>query len=256
MGQADLHIHTTYSKDGTTTVRGVLKQASNIGLNVVAITDHDEIRGSLVARELAPQYRVEVIPAMEVSAREGHVLALFIEKPIPAGRSLIETLLRIGEQGGIAIAPHPVNPLPKSLPMEALVGAVAHQSARHVLRGLEVYNMGHQIFNHLAQKISPWLPLAKTAGSDSHVYWTVGIGQTGFAGFTAADLRRALENMATIPIPAPTKFTLAPILGWMGQTVLRRFGYVAQNFSLDTPIVIRRNSLDRPTVPNIKERRP
>ena len=121
MGQADLHIHTTYSKDGTTTVRGVLKQASNVGLNVVAITDHDEIRGSLVARELAPQYRVEVIPAMEVSAREGHVLALFIEKPIPAGRSLIETLLRIGEQGGIAIAPHPVNPLPKSLPMEALV---------------------------------------------------------------------------------------------------------------------------------------
>jgi hypothetical protein len=193
---------------------------------------------------------------MEVTTREGHVLALYVEELIPAGRSLIETLLRIGEQGGIAVAPHPVNPLPKSLPMDALVGAVAHKSARHVLRGLEVYNMGHQIFNHLAQKISPWLPLAKTAGSDSHVYWTVGIGQTGFAGFTAADLRRALENMSTIPIPAPTKFTLAPIVGWMGSVILRRFGYVAQNLASDLPIVILRNKYDRPTVPVPIRRKP
>jgi hypothetical protein len=225
-------------------------------LNVIAITDHDEIRGSLAACELAPQYRIEAIPAMEVTSREGHVLALYVEELIPAGRSLIETLLRIGEQGGIAVAPHPVNPLPKSLPMDALVGAVAHKSARHVLRGLEVYNMGHQIFNHLAQKISPWLPLAKTAGSDSHVYWTVGIGQTGFAGFTAADLRRALENMSTIPIPAPTKFTLAPIVGWMGSVILRRFGYVAQNLASDLPIVILRNKYDRPTVPVPIRRKP
>lgn len=249
MGKADLHIHTTYSKDGTTTVRGALKQASLVGLNVVAITDHDDIRGSLVARELASQYRLEAIPAMEVSTREGHILALFIEKPIPSGRSLIETLLRIGDQGGVAVAPHPVNPLPKSLQMKALVGAVAHNSAKHVIKGLEVYNMGYQIFNHLVQKISPWLPLARTAGSDSHVYWTVGIGQTAFPGLSAADLRRALENMATIPIPAPTKFTLAPILGWMGHVILRRFGYVAQNLSPEGPIVIQRNTLDRPTVP-------
>lgn len=256
MGKADLHIHTTYSRDGTTTVRAALKQASNVGLNVIAITDHDEIRGSLAARELAPQYRLEAIPAIEVSTREGHILALFVEEPIPAGRSLIETLLRIGDQGGIAIAPHPVNPLPKSLSMDALVGAVAHNSAKYILRGLEVYNMGHQIFNHLAQKISPWLPLAKTAGSDSHVYWTVGIGQTGFAGFTAADLRRALENMATIPIPAPTKFSLAPILGWMGSVILRRFGYVAQNLASDLPIIVKRNKFDHPTSPIPKRRKP
>jgi hypothetical protein len=256
MGKADLHVHTTFSKDGTTTVRGALKRAAEVGLNVIAITDHDEMRGSLTACELAPQYGIEAIPAVEISAREGHILALFVEEPIPAGRTLLETLLRIGDQGGIAIAPHPVNPLPKSLPMDALVGAVAHNAAKYVLRGIEVYNMGYQIFNHLAQKISPWLPLAKTAGSDSHVYWTVGIGQTGFAGYKAADLRRALETMSTIPIPAPTKFTLTPILGWMGHVILRRFGYVAQNFSPDSPIVIRRNTLDRPTVPLGKRRRP
>jgi predicted metal-dependent phosphoesterase TrpH len=203
---------------------------------------------------LAPEYRLEAIPAVEVSSSEGHILALFIKKPIPAGRPLNETLLRIGGQGGIAVAPHPVNPLPKSLSMEALVGAVAHERARHVLKGIEVYTMGYQIFNRLAQKLSRWLPLAKTAGSDSHVYWTIGMGQTRFDGSTAADLRLALENMATTPVPAPTKFSLMPILGWLGHVTLRRFGIIAQNLYPDGPIIVQRVKLDPATRPIPKRR--
>ena len=151
MGKADFHVHSTYSRDGTTNVRAVLKRASTVGLDVVAITDHDDLRGSLTACELAGEYGVEAIPGVEVSSSDGHILALFVRQPIPAGRPLIETLLRIRDQGGIAVAPHPVNPLPKSLSMEALVGAVAHEQARHVLKGIEVYTMGYQIFNRLAQ---------------------------------------------------------------------------------------------------------
>lgn len=255
MGKADLHVHSTYSRDGTTNVRAVLKQASTIGLDVVAIADHDDIRGSLVACEMAAEYQLEAIPAVEVSSNEGHILALFIRKPIPAGRPLNETLLRIGDQGGIAVAPHPVNPLPRSLSMEALVGAVAHEQARHVLKGIEVYTMGYQIFNRLAQKLSRWLPLAKTAGSDSHVYWTIGMGQTKFEGNTAAELRFALENMATTPVPAPTDFSFKPIMGWMGHVTLRRFGIIAQNVSPDDPIVVRRVMLDPATRPIPKRRR-
>jgi len=255
MGTADLHVHTTYSKDGTTTVRAALKQASNVGLNVIAITDHDDIRGSLAACDLAPQYGLEAIPAVEISTREGHVLALYVEKPIPAGLSLIETLIRIGDQGGIAVAPHPVNPLPKSLSMDALMGAIAHDDAKQVLMGIEVYNMGHQIFNHLAQKISPWLPLAKTAGSDSHVYWTVGMGQTGFQGTGVTDLYESLATMATTPIPSPRKFSPAPLIGWMGHVLLRHFGVVAQNFSPDGPIKIQHNKFDKPTVPLKRQHR-
>jgi hypothetical protein len=50
MGKADLHIHTTYSYDGTTTVPAVLEQARRSGLDVIAITDHDEIEGALHAQ--------------------------------------------------------------------------------------------------------------------------------------------------------------------------------------------------------------
>jgi predicted metal-dependent phosphoesterase TrpH len=54
MGLADLHIHTIYSYDGTASVPAVLARAKQIGLDVIAITDHDEIVGSLKALELSP----------------------------------------------------------------------------------------------------------------------------------------------------------------------------------------------------------
>ena len=76
MGKADLHIHTIYSWDGTCTVEAVLKQAAHIaGLDVIAITDHDEIQGALEAVDLAPRYGIEVIPGCEISTADGHLLA-------------------------------------------------------------------------------------------------------------------------------------------------------------------------------------
>ena len=56
MGRADLHLHTIYSYDGTTSVPAVLSRAKQLGLDVIAITDHDEIEGALKAMEIAPNY--------------------------------------------------------------------------------------------------------------------------------------------------------------------------------------------------------
>jgi len=46
MGLADIHTHTIFSYDGTASVPAVLKRARQVGLNIIAITDHDEIRGA------------------------------------------------------------------------------------------------------------------------------------------------------------------------------------------------------------------
>ena len=80
MGLADLHMHTIYSYDGTASLSAVLSRAKKLGLDVIAITDHDEIAGALKAMELAPNYGVEVIPGSEITTADGDLLAFFIKK--------------------------------------------------------------------------------------------------------------------------------------------------------------------------------
>ncbi len=225
MGQADLHIHSVYSYDATTTVRAILKHAADVGLDVIAVTDHDDMRGALEACQLASYYGVEVIPAAEVSTRDGHLLALFIKTLPPAGMSLSDTLLHIGRQGGIAILPHPFNNLPGSLREESVFAALADPRFKGVLKGIETHNMGTQAGNVTAQKLSVYLPLAKIAASDAHVYWAIGAARTEFPGKTVQDLRKALDHNLTIPLPYREKFLPKGILSWLRYIFLRRLGY-------------------------------
>ncbi|MCS7009974.1 MAG: PHP domain-containing protein [Anaerolineales bacterium] len=225
MGRADLHIHSLYSYDATTTVRAILRQAQRVGLDVIAITDHDDMRAVAEAQRFAPQYGVEVIPAAEVSTRDGHLLALFIHSLPPAGLSLKDTLLQIGRQGGIAILPHPFNNLPASLRAEAVFEAMADPRVKGVIKGIETDNMGTQALNETVRKLSVYLPLAKIAASDAHVYWAVGAASTQFPGRTAQDLRQALEWNLTTPIPYQGKFLPKGILSWLRYIFLRRLGY-------------------------------
>jgi predicted metal-dependent phosphoesterase TrpH len=236
MGTADLHIHSAYSYDATATVRAVLKHAADVGLDVIAITDHDEIRGSLEAHELAPKYGVEVIPGVEVSTSEGHLLALFVETIPPRGMSLIDTLIHIGKLGGVAIAPHPFNNFAVSLSMEAVVGALTNPRAKGVLKGMETHNMSTQSFDTIAQKLSIYLPLAKIGSSDAHVYWAIGAGRTEFPGKTAQDLRNALEQMTTVPLPYQEEFSTTAILSWVRRIALRKLGYASDSKSATQPI--------------------
>jgi predicted metal-dependent phosphoesterase TrpH len=224
MGFADVHIHTIYSHDATTTVRGVLKQASSVGLNVIAVTDHDDIRGAFDARDLASQYNMEVLPGVEVTTKDGHLLALFIEKIPQKGLPLDETLKIIGGLGGIAVAPHPFNQLPGSLSMDNVIRTLTKPALKNVLRGIEVYNMTTQPFDERAQRLSAYLPFAKTAGSDAHVYWAIGTGKTEFKGTTALELRHALENGATIPHPYEEDMMKKYIFNWLRRITLRRLG--------------------------------
>lgn len=243
MGYADLHIHSMHSPDATATVRAVLKQAADVGLDVVAITDHDEIRGALEARELASQYNVEVVPGAEVTTREGHIVALYVDKLPPGGMPLDETLIWIGYHGGIAIAPHPFNNLPNSLDLQAVMGVFNRPRAKGFLKGIEVYNMATRAFNGTAEKLSAYLPLARTAASDAHVYWAVGVGRTHFRGSSADDLRAALDNASTIPIPFDGKMPAPPLLSWLRRIFLRRLGYGSDAVSASSPVNTQR--LDR-----------
>jgi predicted metal-dependent phosphoesterase TrpH len=101
----DIHVHSNYS-DGVPTPEEIVQYCRNVGLDGVAITDHDTIEGSLQACRLASKDFI-VIPGVEISAKEGHILALGINKLVERDLSALETVNRIHQLGGIAIAAHP-----------------------------------------------------------------------------------------------------------------------------------------------------
>jgi hypothetical protein len=235
MGYTDLHIHTVYSWDAATTVRAALKQAADEGLDVVAITDHDEITGALEAREMASHFGIEVIPGVEISTRDGHLLALFVEQAPPRGWSLEDSLLWVGDQGGLGIIAHPFSPLPDSPSLEMVLHILTHSPARSVIKGIETHNAATQAVNARVQKLADYLPLAKTAGSDSHVFYTIGMGRTYFPGSTSADLRLALEQATTVPV-VTKKFSPTYLFSWTRRMILRAMGYASDTLSATMPI--------------------
>lgn len=226
------------------TPAGALKAAARAGFNVISITDHNEMRGSLEARELSPNYGVDVIVGSEISTREGHLLALDIHKPIPSGLSLIETLLQIGDQNGFAIAPHLEAPGTQSINRRSLLSAMNHPDARLVLEGIEVYNaaLPFRYQNHLNRKLAGQFPLAQVANSDSHVSWAVGSASTEFPGHTANDLRHALARRMTIAHGTPGFITLSPVCTWVFHTMIKRAGWVTSNLHPDSPLILQRHN--------------
>jgi predicted metal-dependent phosphoesterase TrpH len=100
LGRADVHMHTSAS-DGLPSVRELLDYVAQRGhLDVIAITDHDVLDASLEAYEQRQRYPFDIIPGVEVTSAEGHVLGLWVTCPIPMGMSLAETTAAIHEQGG------------------------------------------------------------------------------------------------------------------------------------------------------------
>ena len=243
MGRADLHIHTIYSWDGTCTVEAVLKQAAHIaGLDVIAITDHDDIQGALEAVELGPRYGIEVVPGCEISTADGHLLALFIQNKIPAGLSAVETVLRVQELGGLCIVPHLEAKHSQGLQTQVVRDALKDCRVQRTLLGMETFNAGlfDRSSNPKAVKLNQELKLAKIGSSDSHLNWTIGYGITLFPGHSAGDLRTAIERGITVSYPVKNIPFALILLGWLRGYFLRRAGWVEYNRHPEAPVRLER----------------
>jgi predicted metal-dependent phosphoesterase TrpH len=115
--RVDCHNHTNYSPDSILSPATMLWRARKRGLNVICVTDHNTVRGGLVARELAATKapEVRVIVGEEVLTTKGDLLGLFLTEDIESGLTPDEAIDRIHAQGGLAGAPHPFDPFRTSL---------------------------------------------------------------------------------------------------------------------------------------------
>src|SRR5579883_970880 len=203
LGSADLHMHSTYS-DGTAGIEQILEHVQhNTDLDVIALTDHDVIEGSLRARDLWAKgtYRFDFIVGEEVTTKEGHLLGLFIEKRIPTGLSMERSIDLIHEQGGLAVIAHPLHRLFRHSCQREVMDRI-HASKDVWLDGIETWNASFcGIYaNQVAMRVNREVyGLAELGNSDAHALNSIGSGMTWFEGKDAADLRNAIGTRHTAP---------------------------------------------------------
>lgn len=201
MGKADIQLHSDFG-DGLHSPAEILAAAERARLDVVALTDHDDIRGAFTLRELALRQGspVEVVTGIEVTTRSGHLLALFVEDEIPMLRPLAETVAAIHRAGGLAVVPHPLSYLTFSVGERALRGLAASGDPEVLVDGIELQNPSYA--GRVRARRAAWLNahvlrIAETGSSDAHHANLVGTAWTEFAGSSAAELRLAITTRAT-----------------------------------------------------------
>jgi len=201
IGKADLHMHTTAS-DGMGTVEEVLEWVEyNTDLDVIAISDHDEIRGAWAARELAAKrhYRFEIIMAQEVTSRHGHVLIYGVEEPFRMFQSLEQTVAWAHDRGGVVVIPHPLSYMTLSVGESKLRSLFSHKMA---VDGIEILNptvAGYVRRERVKEVNDQEWHLAEIGNSDAHFPRHIGTAYTSFEGQTAAELLEAIKNRTTTP---------------------------------------------------------
>lgn len=225
MGKADLHVHTSHS-DGMADVPALLDYVeSQTDFDVIAITDHDDITGALRARErwANGHYRFAVVPGVEVTTIEGHILALFIDEPVPSLRPVEETLEAIHRLGGLAIVPHPFTWLTRGLGLRHIRRVIDCERDGVHFDGIEVTNgtpAGRQGARKAKRLNDAEFHLAEIGGSDAHFLPAIGAGYTEFEGTTPVALRQAIAGRTTRGVTGRH-----PTLGEIGYAQVARQTY-------------------------------
>jgi hypothetical protein len=167
----DLHVHTNYSKDGESSVDEILQKAEVEGLDAIAITDHDSVDGAKKALTLPST--VLVIPGIEVSTKQGHLLVLGVTEIIPAGLDVVATVNIARRMGALAILPHPYHVWRHGV-------ARRKKASMHIVDAVEVFNSRYIVgsANQKAARIAKRLGKPCVGGSDAHNAKFVGFGRT------------------------------------------------------------------------------
>ena len=165
----DLHIHSKYSYDGNLNLKDIVAIARQRGLDGIAITDHNTIRGGQEAKRYETK-DFKVIVGAEIMTEKGEITGLFLSKEVKS-RRLREVITEIKAQGGIVIVPHPFDGLRRS---------AFHVTAEYagLVDAIEAFNSRcvFQKYNTKALEFAVQYNLPVVGGSDAHYANEIGLG--------------------------------------------------------------------------------
>ncbi|RLI24408.1 MAG: hypothetical protein DRO52_05595 [Candidatus Hecatellales archaeon] len=216
----DLHVHTNYSGDSRLTLEALASSALEKELDGVAITDHDTCEALKRVEKLERQGLI-VVPGIEISSAQGHILGLGISEAVPPGLPAAETVKEVKRLGGIAVAAHPLCPFKKSVGEEVLrrvrfdAVEVLNASTLPIIYGSEAGRL---------ERLCRELGLPMVGGSDSHTPETVGRAYT----LVEAEERTVEAVMEALRrgrvTPGGERITLREALGRLGMKLRQKFG--------------------------------
>jgi predicted metal-dependent phosphoesterase TrpH len=186
----DLHVHTSFSLDSSITLKELVIYSRLRGLDGVAVTEHNVLNNS---RKLEKISDLLIIPGIEISTSQGHVLAFNTDMLMKPGLSFAETIDQIHDANGLAILAHPTG----------FFKGVDKRNLGQDWDAIEVINASAIPFSlsvHKNRKIAVQLGLPQTGGSDAHFAPEIGIAYTLVkAEKTVSDVVKAIKDGEVTP---------------------------------------------------------
>lgn len=170
--KCDLHVHTNASRDGESSLEDVINAAKSAGLDAIAITDHDTVDGSVEALERGDSDLL-IIPGIEVSTKQGHLLVLGTFTVFPPNEDVSKTIADAKSEGAVTVVPHPFHRWRHGVGLKKRY-ALKEADAIEGLNSRYIIGTANQKAVKKAKKYGK--PM--TAGSDAHNARFVGFGVT------------------------------------------------------------------------------
>ena len=167
--RVDLHSHTMWSGDSTTTPEEIAAAVEAAGIDVLCITDHNAVAG---AQRLSGELGCRVVIGEELRTTAGEVIGLFLTERVPMGMTPIATAQAIRDQGAVVYVPHPFDPMRRNLSEAALI----ELTEAGMVDAIEVLNSKTSLasLNQRAADFAHQYGLRPGAGSDAHVPLAIG----------------------------------------------------------------------------------